>query len=520
MFSKFKVDKPRKERKTKNHENESGEKNLQLSCWDLTVWRNEGKEHEVDFNKMKSFCREVAKEWAFQLEEGEVNKTRHWQVRISLKVRAYKSALANLVNDKLQPGANISPTSTNAKLPQEAWYCIKPDSRIEGPWTSKDPLTEAELEEQKKKMQEDVLKNIEEWDIVGGKYMPTVYPSQQLVLDSFENYGNMETIMTDRRNVKVLYNLGGGIGKSEVARYLELMKIAICPDTNLDTEKMMGQVHQEHTMLAKGVILDCARCTKESMFDILQTAEKLKYNNFKDWRYGDRDAKKCAYPPVVWIFTNRMPPLDRLSADRWEVWVSSGVQDTPKMMTMKYNHKELMDMYFADHKTFLINKMQVEKGLKEAESAAKALVYGESRNNEQSRKMVEKAKVQLDLAKAREEMKIQMAVKKLEVLAETKNKIKTKNNKRKVDDVSNNNSNSNKNESRDNGSDDIERSDESSRHQVPSRGRFSNADSEDGDEEDGYESDFEIIHTSKRRKSSREAEEAESDGKDGTSSSG
>lgn len=220
------------------------------------------------------------KKYVYQLEEGEEEKTRHFQGVIALKK---KLRLAQV--KELCPRAHFEHTRS---WQHSTAYCTKEEGRIEGPWyygvrkPVRDPMDQLELKE---------------W--------------QQGIIDQ------IGTEPCDRA-INWLWEDVGGTGKTTFAKHLAIkhkremlyltgksgdMKYAICKFLEDDQNDL------------KFVILDYARSQEE--YISYQGIEEIKNGIFFNSKY---ESNMVIYDKIhVIIFANFEPDYGKLSKDRWNV---------------------------------------------------------------------------------------------------------------------------------------------------------------------------------------------------------
>lgn len=188
---------------------------------------------------------------------------------------------------KMFPGFDLSITSSENT--GNWFYVMKEDSRVEGPWSSKDP-EDIPLPRQVREMG-----NLWDW--------------QKHVLNS-KNY-------FDSRIVNVIIDSKGGEGKSSFGFYLKCNRLGQYLPYSNDFRDIMRMVMQlPKTDL---YIIDLPRAVKkEKLYQFWSGVEMLKSGYAYDDRYKFREAFfDC---PTVWIFSNLEPDLQLLSNDRWKLW--------------------------------------------------------------------------------------------------------------------------------------------------------------------------------------------------------
>lgn len=243
------------------------------------------------FDKVKGWLIENCKKWTFQQEAGEQTGYLHWQGRCSLKV---KSRLATLTN-KLIAGAELvafhfSITSDANKT--NAFYVMKPETRVAGPWADTDQVEEP--------LPRDVVALIE---------ADSWYPWQRSFIAKCASY--------EQRKINILFDPIGNRGKSAVVRYLCCKGLARKIPMLNSVKDIMGYVlNFEHS---KAYIVDMPRAVhKNGLLEFWSALENVKDGYAFDIRYKPRE--RHADPPVVWVITNVIPATELLSRDRWQLW--------------------------------------------------------------------------------------------------------------------------------------------------------------------------------------------------------
>lgn len=258
----------------------------QLSGWDFTL----GCEYATK-EVVLAFLKEHCKHWAFQMEKGEETGFEHWQVRISLGVKRRKDEFIALGKSAGITKWRVSPTSTENRLPAKCFYILKPETRIDGPWTSDDKETYVPRQ----------IRGI------------TLFEWQQYITDDADKF--------DQRHINIVVETVGNKGKTILAQHCRVHGIgrSIPPVDNY--KDMMRMVMDLPT--SKLYIIDMPRAIDQrKMREFYAGIEELKGGHAWDDRYSFREKEfDC---PNIWVFTNVPPTLEYLSADRWVVWNING----------------------------------------------------------------------------------------------------------------------------------------------------------------------------------------------------
>jgi hypothetical protein len=229
----------------------------------------------------KVLLSEHCKKWCYQLEVGEQTGKKHFQGRFSLKVKLRFGACC-----KKFPGWHLSITSNENR--DNDFYVTKEDTRVAGPWKDTDEVI----------FIPDDLKVIKE-----------LRPWQEDIIRIAETQ--------DFRTVNVVYDPVGNSGKTTVMRWCMVHKIGRkLPFVN-DFKDLMRMAMD--MPVAKCYMFDLPRAiNKEKLFQLYAGIEELKSGYCFDDRYHFKE--RIFNPPVVIVFTNKLPDENLLSRDRWKIW--------------------------------------------------------------------------------------------------------------------------------------------------------------------------------------------------------
>lgn len=253
----------------------------------------------LESGRLKVVLRQLAKSWIFQLEKGKEKGYLHYQGRLSLIKKARKMEVKTLWEntfDDVDFPNYFEPTVGAPKTFDYNCYGAKADTRVEGPWSDKDPEPAYVPRQYRDKLDK-------------------LYPFQQVIFDSAKNY--------EDRMINMIYCESGNKGKSTIAALCELFGKGIdLPPVN-DADKLIQACCD--ICIAKDVrdpspiFVDLPRAmNKDRLYGIYTAVEQIKKGKLYDLRYTYKEW--WIESPQVWVFSNIEPDLTLLSRDRWKVW--------------------------------------------------------------------------------------------------------------------------------------------------------------------------------------------------------
>ena len=256
-----------------------------LATWDWTMPVTDGRTPE----SVKVLIRQLFKKWAFQKERGDETGYLHYQGRGSLFKKRRFSELKPLFDSLGLSDVRLSPTCTENV--GSAFYCLKLDTRVDGPWLD----TDVEL-------------------YIPRQYrLDTLYPWQQQVIDSASNF--------DSRTVHYVWDPYGSKGKTTIAAICCLLHHGLRIPAVNDHEKLLASVCDILTAKDERqpgpTFIDLPRyMDKKRLHGIYSAIEEIKNGHAYDMRYHFKEWWFDS--PPVWVFANTQPVVSALSRDRWK----------------------------------------------------------------------------------------------------------------------------------------------------------------------------------------------------------
>lgn len=239
---------------------------------------------------VKDAFESISAKYIFQLERGHDAGKLHFQCYVNLKVKKRDTELCKILNasgmTKLTTNT-IKACSTAGNLALEK-YCMKSDTREAGPWADHIIYLGRDLQ-----------------------CMDHPLPFQGHILQSIQE-------PPDDRTINWVYNEHGCAGKSKLTKYIEFHNLGIVVEFGT-TQQIKAALIVEGPQPAYVVDIPRTIGKNDHINDILNVLEHLKNGLVKSYMYG-KAAKMFLEPPHVWVFSNQMPCLSRLSQDRWKLW--------------------------------------------------------------------------------------------------------------------------------------------------------------------------------------------------------
>jgi hypothetical protein len=246
----------------------------------------------ADSGQVQKICtilKKLCKKWIFQLEKAPSTGSLHYQGFVNLQTKMRTGELASLLSGLGMPGVSCRPCSSVGKSSLQM-YCMKEDTRVDGPWADHYIYTG-----------QDLIKDLLPW--------------QQTVCDllSFDPHP---------RHIHWIYDAEGGMGKSSLAKHLYFhQKVPTLTVTSAKDLLHCVSKFQNRKMY----IVDIARTLPEGMMkDMYFALECLKNGFFVSGKYDS--SMICMRTPHVIVFSNMLPKMSSLSADRWRIYDTSSLR--------------------------------------------------------------------------------------------------------------------------------------------------------------------------------------------------
>lgn len=267
------------------------------AVWDVTVWRVPTDDRTEYVDALKAHCRALFKHWVFQVEACPRTGTLHLQLRGSLYKKLREDPAKALILARLAP-CEISRTS-NGGVATQFNYCMKDDSRVEGPWTDKDPVP---------------------------PYIPRQYRGLLDRLYPYQRQIHASLDVFDSRTINLIFDPSGNHGKSTIGALCALHYGCLRPPPLNDSKDLLQYccdvLISKDQRRPKAVFFDLPRpMDKTRLRGLLTAIEEIKNgycfdtrNHFREWWFDS---------PACWVFTNVEIDMTLLSADRWVRWTIS-----------------------------------------------------------------------------------------------------------------------------------------------------------------------------------------------------
>lgn len=276
--------------------------------------------------EITNWCDQWFKFWVFQHEKGD-SGYEHYQGEGSLRKKRRPTEIIGAMTR-----ANSLTPNYMAPIPTEQAsgiknlqhlrerYAAKVDTRISGPYYS----------------------------TTCDEYMPRQYRGKELT-DWQEFAYNIARDECDRlldRTIHWVYDPTGGHGKSNLASLIELEKkgidLMVANDYTLLVQSLCDELMSTNNRAPGMLMIDLPRMLpKNQMNGFVSACEQFKKGKVVDGRNHYR--KWWFDTPSVWIFSNSLPPMKGLSADRWKVWTFDGPGINATLIQYVYTGEEPSD---------------------------------------------------------------------------------------------------------------------------------------------------------------------------------
>ncbi len=231
----------------------------------------------------------VVKSYTFQLEKGDSGYM-HFQGRISLVKKRYLEEVIGMIHDMdgLEKMFVRNTCLNSVKNDKEAFYCLKLDTRVKGPW--RDDVEEVYIPRQ--------VREIEK-----------LFPWQQYVVDHCNDW--------DTRIINVVVDYSGNTGKSTLVQYMRAYGLARKIPFSNDYKDICRMVCD--MPVSKCYLFDMPRAiNKDKLYQFYAAIEEIKGGYAFDDRYNFKE--RCFDCPNIWVFSNSKPDESLLSKGRWVIW--------------------------------------------------------------------------------------------------------------------------------------------------------------------------------------------------------
>jgi len=252
----------------------------QIFTYDFTLPQDSFKHNDI----IDSLYPMYIKKYSFQLEKSDSGYI-HFQGRFSLLKKRRPNEAITLFKPLFEK-IHLSPSSTNSL--KECFYVLKADTRIDGPWCDTDE--KIYIPRQIREIQE-------------------LRPWQSQLIDKSKVWNT--------RNIDIVIDNNGNIGKSTLATYLGVHKLGrVIPYCN-DYKDLLRMTYD--MPVTSCYIIDMPRAiSKDKLYQFYSAIETIKSGYCYDDRYSFKERYfDC---PNIWVFTNTIPDETLLSKDRWRFW--------------------------------------------------------------------------------------------------------------------------------------------------------------------------------------------------------
>ncbi len=266
-----------------------------LKCWSATIFAP-----ELTPPRFREISDEFAQSWVFQKERGATSGKEHFQCRWITHEPLYKESLLVVLEARGIERKYVSfrPESCNSiKQGGLAFYCMKDETRIEGPWHDD---TYRPPKRRKTYAGEDLA------------CMENPRPFQARIIELLDRDW-------DDRHIYWWCDAAGGAGKSKLLKWLrfkgyDMARVPMGTATQIKTAVIDLGVRNAYL-----VDLPRVQGKEESIRDLFSALEEIKNGWVVSAMYG-KPGELLMKPPHLHIFSNELPNPHVSSLDRWLIF--------------------------------------------------------------------------------------------------------------------------------------------------------------------------------------------------------
>ena len=261
--------------------------------FDMTIFENHN-EFGLEKDEVLSKLNSLASQWVAQREIAPTTGRPHWQIRLKAHKRMLESQFVSLASSEGLCG-HITITSTTAHVSKTFSYVMKADTR-----DPEHPTVHSDREYEPPQPKLSHIVAFEEME---------KYPWQQEVIEMAEVY--------DERAVDVIIDPSGNNGKTYLQDWMHYEGLAWKVPNFTEQTEMIEFVFSFPARNCYLINMPKAQ-KKAKLAGFYAGVETLKDGYLYDKRYKGR--MKHIEKPRVFVFTNQIPDVGLLSADRWRLW--------------------------------------------------------------------------------------------------------------------------------------------------------------------------------------------------------
>lgn len=261
---------------------------------DLIKYGNETMWGKAVYDEMKKvMCLPHCKDWVMQFERAPTTGAIHMQGWVNLQKKQRVKAFGGLMG-AIFKGITFSVSSNSgASAAQE--YCMKDQTRVAGPYAKGNLLQ---------------YQQPSGWDLKDVRENP--YPFQQKI------YDDCKVKCKDDRTVNWVFDPKGCQGKSKLIKLLMHDKVALALQYGAAKDLMNLVINNPNQ---PAYVFDLTRAKPKDFDgdDLYSVMEAVKNGSVQNTKY--QTGVLTMDPPHVWVFSNQLPNFEKLTGDRWKVWM-------------------------------------------------------------------------------------------------------------------------------------------------------------------------------------------------------
>jgi hypothetical protein len=265
------------------------------SKWMMTISEAKGSKIPPQ-DVVEGMFRDISKKWCFQ---HEMVTTNHYQCCFTTDIRKRKSTLLKLIGEYIEEISMVTLEPMQGSWQQAMRYCTKTTSRMAAPRSSEVIYTRDDIK----------FLDVKE----------ARYPWQDCLIRQLLDRSETLLVRAHPRKIYWITDELGNSGKSKFVKWF-IDKFDHCVEiTFAPAPQLRSALVNAGAKKCYFVDMTRTRGHEESLDSMLSVLESVKNGSLNTSYFGDY--KSLLFdPPHVIVFSNEHCPMQKLSADRWQIY--------------------------------------------------------------------------------------------------------------------------------------------------------------------------------------------------------